>query len=204
MRAAAWALVVAAVVVSSTAVAGPSTKKKAKKLRAAVVLVIDRSGSMQGPKLDAALRAAVAAGASLEKADRIAVVAFDSEAHLPVPLQKAGDAKALADGVATIKAGGGTNVFTGIAKANEVLSGTAAKRRHVIVLSDGEAPYDGIEELATQMHADGITISTVAVAGADMNLLELIAKAGGGRTYDVKDLDTLSQVFADETKAGTN
>jgi Mg-chelatase subunit ChlD len=201
MRFALALMVLAAIVTSTTAAgAGPKVTKK-KKPKAAVVLVIDRSGSMQGPKLEAALQAAVAASFSLKKTDQIAVVTFDSAATLSVPLQKAGDQKALATGLATIKAGGGTNMLTGIQGAFEVLRTTTAKIEHVIVLSDGETPYDHLEDLVKAMAADGITLSAVAVSGADKHLLRLLAAAGGGRLYDVQDLATLSQVFADETAA---
>jgi Ca-activated chloride channel family protein len=202
MRFVAAALVLAALVTTTTAAdAGPAKKKKK---QAAVVLVIDRSGSMQGPKLAAALDAAAAASASLRKNDLIGVVTFDSAATISVPLQKAGDGVALATGLATIKAGGGTNMITGVREAYGVLGASKAKIKHVIVLSDGETPYDHLQELVAAMHVDGITLSTVAVAGADMKLMNILASTGGGRIYDVQDLATLSQVFADETKAAVH
>jgi Mg-chelatase subunit ChlD len=201
MRFVAVLMILAALVTSPTAAsAGPKSKKKR---QAAVVLVIDRSGSMQGAKLDAAVKAAVAASTSLKKTDQIAVVTFDSAASVAVPLQKAGDQKALATGLATIKSGGGTNMITGLEAAYTILAHSKAKVKHVIVLSDGESPSDGLVDLVAANAAHGVTLSTVAVAGADKNLLGQLTKAGGGRLYDVQDLSTLSQVFVDETTAAT-
>ena len=58
--------------------------------------------------------------------------------------------------------------------ANEDLALVAAKRKHMILLSDGEAPIQGIKELVQEMVSEGMTASAVALGeDADKNLMKL-------------------------------
>jgi Ca-activated chloride channel homolog len=195
-------LAVLAVVFAGPASAGPSKKKKRK--QAAVVVVVDRSGSMQGPKLAKALVATRAAAAVLRGTDEFAVVAFDSEARVALPLTAAKEGKAIDAALATIKAGGGTDLHPALARAFEALASTAAPVKHVLVLSDGEFPTDGVTDLVDDMRAQGITLSAVAVDGADKAMLGQLAERGDGMLYDVTDrLDDLTAVFVREIKRAT-
>ena len=45
-----------------------------------------------------------------------------------------------------------------------------------------------------------MTVSTVAVEGADDTLLKQISTDGGGRMYKVTDLKRLSETFVKETE----
>lgn len=168
-----------------------------------VVLVIDRSGSMQGPKLEAVKQAAKAAAGALHRDDQIAVVTFDSEAQVVVTVQQAGNRGRIDKDLDRIVAGGGTNIYPGLKDAWQLLRPLKADRKHVILLSDGEAPSDGIHDLVTDMRKDQITISTVAIPGADEALLRSISSDGAGRMYQVKDLKTLSQTYVKELRAAS-
>ena len=166
----------------------------------ALVLVIDRSGSMQGPKLEAAKESARVTAEVLSPNDYIAVVAFDSEAQVFVRPQRAANRMRISSDIARLTSGGGTNIFPGLKEAFEVLQGINAKVKHVIVLSDGEAPTDGISELVQDMRASRITISCVGVQGADRGLLSMIADGGEGRLYMVEDIGALPKIFMKETQ----
>ncbi len=166
----------------------------------ALVLVIDRSGSMQGPKLEAAKESARVTAEVLSPNDYIAVVAFDSEAQIFVRPQRAANRMRISAEISRLTSGGGTNIFPGLKEAFEVLQGINAKVKHVIVLSDGEAPTDGIAELVQDMRASRITISCVGVQGADRNLLGMIADGGEGRLYMVEDIGSLPKIFMKETQ----
>jgi Mg-chelatase subunit ChlD len=166
----------------------------------ALALVIDRSGSMQGPKLEAAKESARVTTEVLSPNDYIAVVAFDSEAHVLVRPQRAANRMRISSDIARLTSGGGTNIFPGLKEAYEILQGINAKVKHVIVLSDGEAPTDGIAELVQDMRASRITVSCVGVQGADRNLLSMIADGGEGRLYMVEDLGALPKIFMKETQ----
>jgi Mg-chelatase subunit ChlD len=165
----------------------------------ALVLVIDRSGSMQGQKLEAAKESARVTAEVLEGDDQIGVVAFDSEAQVYIRLQRASNRNRISLEIARLQSGGGTNIYPGLREAYELLQTTNAKVKHVIVLSDGEAPYDGIVDLVQDMRAARITVSCVGVQGADRNLLSIIADNGDGRLYMVEDLGNLPKIFMKET-----
>ncbi len=166
----------------------------------ALVLVLDRSGSMQGPKLEAAKESARVTAEVLGKDDYIAVVAFDSEAQVYVRPQRASNRMRISADIARLQSGGGTNIFPGLKEAFEILQGINAKVKHVILMTDGEAPLDGIPELVQDMRGARITVSCVGVQGADRNLLSTIADAGDGRLYMVEDIGALPKIFMKETQ----
>lgn len=165
----------------------------------ALALVMDRSGSMQGAKLEAAKESARVTTEVLSPNDVISVIVFDSEAQVFVRPQRAANRMRISAEISRLQSGGGTNIYPGLREAFEVLQGINAKVKHVIVLSDGEAPYDGIVDLVQDMRAARITVSCVGVAGADRNLLSLISDNGDGRLYMVEDIGALPRVFMKET-----
>jgi len=166
----------------------------------ALVLVIDRSGSMQGPKLEAAKESARVTTEVLSPDDYIAVVAFDSEAMRLVQPQRAGNRSRISAEISKLQSGGGTNIFPGLKEAFEILQGINAKVKHVILMTDGEAPTDGLAELVQDMRASRITVSCVGVQGADRNMLSMIADAGDGRLDMVEDIGSLPKIFMKETQ----
>jgi Mg-chelatase subunit ChlD len=166
----------------------------------ALVLVIDRSGSMQGPKLEAAKESARVTAEVLSPHDYISVVAFDSEAQVFVRPQRAANRMRISAEISRLTSGGGTNIFPGLKEAFEILQQINAKVKHVIVMTDGEAPHDGIAELVQDMRGSRITVSCVGVQGADRNLLSMIADAGEGRLYMVEDIGALPKIFMKETQ----
>jgi Mg-chelatase subunit ChlD len=166
----------------------------------ALVLVIDRSGSMQGPKLEAAKESARVTTEVLSPNDYISVVAFDSEAMVLVRPQRAANRMRISAEISRLTSGGGTNIYPGLKEAYDILQGINAKVKHVIVMTDGEAPHDGIVELIGDMRSSRITVSSVGVQGADRNLLAMIADAGEGRLYMVEDIGALPKIFMKETQ----
>jgi Mg-chelatase subunit ChlD len=166
----------------------------------ALVLVIDRSGSMQGQKLEAAKESARVTAEVLSPQDYIAVVAFDSEAQVFVKPTRASNKMRISSDIARLQAGGGTNIFPGLKEAFDILQGINAKVKHVILMTDGEAPTDGLAELVQDMRASRITVSCVGVQGADRNMLQMISEAGEGRLYMVEDIGALPKIFMKETQ----
>lgn len=170
----------------------------------ALALVIDRSGSMAGQKIEICKSAAVACSELLTNKDLIGVYAFDSQVHEVVPMTKVTSTSTIAAQIAQIGSGGGTNIYPGMAKAREELNGAKAKIKHMIVLTDGQTSGEGYQALASQCQAEGITISTVAVgSGAQVGLLQSIAAAGGGQSYVTMDPTSIVRIFTQDTLTHT-
>lgn len=171
----------------------------------AIYLVIDKSGSMEGTKIQLAKRAAIATAEAINPRDQIGLIGFDSDAHELVPLTSAGDRAAVSGGVSELDAGGGTFLYPALEIAHDRLQQSNARRKHVIILSDGQTQGFGYPDIAQMMAGDGITMSTVGIGeGADMKLMEQIAAAGGGRAYFTNDFQTIPQIFTREALRASN
>lgn len=168
----------------------------------ALALVIDRSGSMQGQPLEMAKTAARRTAEILGPDDQIEVIGFDTEPMTVVRMQSARNRARIANDISRLRPGGGTDIRPAIDRAYQDLQVTRAVTKHVIVLSDGQAPTDGMRELIQNMVADGITVSAVGLgSGVDRALLENIGRIwGGGRTYITSDANNLPQIFLRETQ----
>jgi uncharacterized membrane protein len=166
----------------------------------ALALVIDKSGSMQGEKIEICKSAAVATAEMLSEKDHIGVVAFDSAAVWVVPMTQAGRRTDITGHVATLAAGGGTNIHPGMSQARDALAEVRAKVKHMIVLTDGHSQGGGYEQLAAEARTGGITVSTVGVGPqADNALLQRIAEAGGGKHYATTDASSIPKIFTQDT-----
>jgi Mg-chelatase subunit ChlD len=169
-------------------------------LNAALVIVLDRSGSMTGEKLNTAKKAAIGAAELLSRLDYIGVIAFDSIAEWAVPLTLCANRAAVRAGIAAISEGGGTDMYPAMVQGGNRLRSASAASKHMIILTDGQSAPGDFEGVTGKMRFDGITVSSIAVGGdADQGLLKRIAKQGGGRFYSVDGLKTLPRIFARET-----
>jgi Ca-activated chloride channel family protein len=167
----------------------------------AMALVIDRSGSMSGLPLEMAKQAARATADTLSADDLLEVIAFDSQPTRIVKMMAAKHRARIQSDIARIQAGGGTEIFGALDAAYQALTVTRARKKHVILLTDGQAPQNGIRDLVQAMSAEGMTVSTVGLgAGIDDGLLRMISDLGGGRFYKVVDPQALPRVFTKETE----
>jgi Mg-chelatase subunit ChlD len=167
----------------------------------AMDLVIDRSGSMSGLPLEMAKSAARATADTLSPEDLLEVIAFDSQPTRIVKMIPAKHRARIQNDIARLQPGGGTEIFGALDAAYQSLTVTRARRKHVILLTDGQAPQNGIRDLVQAMAAEGITVSSVGLgAGIDETLLRMISDLGGGRFYKVVDPQSLPRVFTRETE----
>ncbi|MBL8533222.1 MAG: VWA domain-containing protein [Betaproteobacteria bacterium] len=104
-----------------------------------LVLLLDRSHSMRGDRIELAKTAALATLDMMEPQHRLAVVAFDSRPHDVVPLAKVGTKRRAEDAIGTITTGGRTDVYNALWRANELLKDSESRIRHVILLTDGQS-----------------------------------------------------------------
>ena len=167
----------------------------------AMALVIDRSGSMTGLPIEMAKAACKATVGTLQGDDMIEVIAFDSQATRYVKMQPARYRTRIQNEILRIQPGGGTEIFPGLDMAYQDISVVQARKKHVILLTDGRAPTEGIKDLTQAMIAESITVTTVGLGdGADADLLRMIADTGGGRYHHVPDPNSLPKIFTRETE----
>ena len=167
----------------------------------ALALVIDRSASMQGVPLEMAKQAARATADTLAPDDLLEVIAFDAQPTRIVRMTPAKHRARIQSDIGRITANGGTEIFSALDTAYQAQSTTRAKKKHVILLTDGQAPQVGIRDLVQAMASENITVSAVGLGGGvDETLLRMIADVGGGRFYRVTDPQALPRVFTRETE----
>lgn len=171
-----------------------------------VVLVLDKSGSMAGDKIQHARQAAIAALDRLDARDIVSVIAFDQNVEVVLPATKLTDKALVQKAIERIESGGETALFGGVSKA----AAEARKfldRQHVnrlILLSDGQAnvgPSSPRElgELGQSFRKEGLAVSTLGL-GSDYNedLMAELARRSDGNHYYIKSASELEKVFKHE------
>lgn len=166
-----------------------------------LVLVMDRSGSMSGMKMELAKEAAARSLELLRPDDTVGFIAFDDKPWEVLPLAKLSDQKDAVDTILSIGPGGGTEIYSSLQMAYEQLSDLELQRKHIILLTDGQSysasSYDPLLEDGVD---NNVTLSTIAIGqDADKALLEQLAETGGGRYYDVNDATTIPAILSRET-----
>ncbi|GMW01676.1 MAG: hypothetical protein AMXMBFR84_28130 [Candidatus Hydrogenedentota bacterium] len=170
----------------------------------AMMLVVDKSGSMDGEKIELAKEAGIAAVELLGPQDQVGVVAFDGEPYWVVELQSADNKTGIIQTISTIEAGGGTSIYPGLVEAHTALSLAPAAFKHVVLLTDGQSQPGDFQGIVDQMTSEQMTVSTVAVGdGADTVLLQDIARWGNGRYYFTADPYDIPQIFTKETMSAS-
>ncbi len=170
----------------------------------AIALVIDKSGSMMGRNLEIAKEAAKASVSALKAQDRVVVVGFDDAPYIVVPMTRAVNQYSINNKIAKIQADGGTDIRNALEMTYLEMAMVSAKTKHVILLSDGESSYTGIDSIVREMAKAKITVSTIALAEADTTLLSRIANLGKGRAYIAKDASSVPRIFVEETNRVVN
>lgn len=172
----------------------------------AVVLVIDKSGSMRlDHRLVHARKAAKAVEKALHPQDELGVVGFDASPFEVSPLQRVETlGPTLAARVDSLKPGGKTRLHPALLMAGEALGRSAANRKHVVVLSDGEtggSDADTLEAVAAMRRDLEATVSAVAIGDkANVGLLRRVARRGGGAFHHTYDASSLPRIVLSELK----
>ncbi len=167
-----------------------------------LVLVVDRSGSMQGQKLSMARAASVAAVNALREDALAGVVAFSGGADrvmAPVPMAEEDQREALRGFISRIDAGGGTNIAAALGAAGAVMSNDPRYIHHVILLSDGESDYASAIAQAQGLANRGVSISAITI-GPRSQLMAEIARVGRGRYHVTTNPGSLPALFVREAQ----
>ena len=165
-----------------------------------LVIVLDRSGSMYGSKLELAKEAAARSVEMLRDEDTLGFIAFDDKPWEIIETGPLANKEDAVDTILSVTPGGGTEIFSSLAMAYENLADLKLQRKHIILLTDGQSQQGNYEDLIEEGKADGVTLSTVAIGqDADGNLLEALSEMGSGRFYDVIDEQMIPSILSRET-----
>jgi Ca-activated chloride channel homolog len=183
-------------------VTAAAATEEAEKAVLAMVLVIDRSQSMEEDRrLDLAKEAAKQSVRVLEPHDKAGVIAFSDDAEWIANLAPVADKAELLQRIDTLTPYGQTHMYRGVVRAVLALEQTAADRRHMILLTDGVPAPGDYREIARRMAASGITLSTVSISkGAEQDLLKEMAAIAGGRHNHCDDPSAVPRILVQETK----
>lgn len=171
-----------------------------------VALVIDKSGSMQGERIERAKEAAVMAVQGLSADDIVAVIAFDNTIEVVTPATKVTDKEAITRAIRTIRPGGSTGLFAGVSKGAQEVRKFLAKTRvnRVILLSDGQAnsgPSSPSElgQLGAMLGRDGISVTTIGLGnGYNEDLMTQLAGYSDGNHAFAQNSADLARIFQRE------
>lgn len=183
------------------------TLDKPRKEACAFTLVVDRSGSMSGTPLEYAKKACLTALKNLRPEDRLAVVQFNNNAQVVIPLQPVGTSRAgLQATIEGIQSAGSTNLTAGwMLGRDELKKAAAGTRRRLLLLTDGQLNA-GITEpgqveqiVAGGLEKDGVRTATLGFGNQyDDTLLRSLAKRSNGEFYDVDSPEKLPAIFTAE------
>lgn len=180
--------------------------RKAHRPQLNLAVVLDRSGSMTGAKIEKARQAAMQLVDRLHENDFFSFVIFSDDARLIVPAQHVEDKDALKEKIESVQAEGSTALYAGVKMGAEQVEEYLSSKRinRVILLSDGLAnvgpstPHD-LRRLGSQLAEQDISVTTIGV-GDDYNedLMAGLAEASDANYYYVRDTEKLPEIFAKE------
>lgn len=177
----------------------------------AIALVIDRSGSMSGDKVEMAKSAALAVIEQLTEKDRVAVVIYDdkidvvqSSAYVTSELRRS-----LRNRIGSISARGSTALHEGWLRGCDAIASEHVKSTDAIarcfLLTDGlanigETNVDVISSDALRVRRDAFVGTTTFGIGSDYdeNLLMSMAIAGSGQFYHLRTTADFVPAFTGE------
>ncbi len=176
-----------------------------------LMIVLDRSGSMSGDKIEHARAAVRELVAQLGPEDRFGLVTYSNDAALTIPLSPVAELARAAwtATVGEISPDGGTNMASGLDLALDVIecARSAGRVPRVILISDGlanqgDATPEGLTRRAGRAARGEYMLSTVGL-GSDFNeyLMSALADAGTGNFYYLQGSEDLGTVFAREFDA---
>jgi Ca-activated chloride channel family protein len=174
----------------------------------AVHLVMDTSGSMSGQAIEQARAAAARLVELLEPGDRFSLVSYNSGASLVVTEGPVGPRRgSILRQVSQIRAGGGTNLSSGLQMGYGQATASRSIRdsvQLVIVLSDGRANQgvtepSALSDMAAAAFQGGIETTSIGVGDDyDPMVMSTLAEYGAGGYYYLPDASAIDQVLRAE------
>ena len=175
------------------------------------LVVLDRSGSMRGEKINFAISAVRELIDRMYPDDRLALISYSDNARIAIPLEVASpEARSQWQRVLQrIQANGNTNMSSGLDQARELAMQhrTGARPARMILISDGlanrgDTSHQGLTSRARLgVNAEIVTSSVGVGEDFDEFLMSAIADAGTGNFYYLQELSELAAVFTSELEA---
>ena len=162
----------------------------------AVVLIIDKSSSMEGRKMELARVAAIGVVENLRPVDQVGVLIFDNSFEWAVPIRRAEDKSTIKRLISGITPDGGTQIAPALNEAYRRIRPVSATYKHIVLLTDGISEEGDSLTLAKEAETQKVTISTVGL-GQDVNrnYLERVATSAGGKSYFLTEPQGLEQLL---------
>jgi hypothetical protein len=184
-----------------------------RKLALAMVVALDRSGSMAAAvrggrtKMDLANQGAAAVLDLLGPQDEFGAIVIDTEPHAIARLAAVKDREAVRRDLLGVRSeGGGIYIDVALEAAGRMIRPARAGVKHIILFADaGDAEQPGAYvELVEGCVKDGVSVSVIGLGtekDKDAELLRDIARRGNGRVLFTDDPEDLPRLFAQETFA---
>ena len=170
----------------------------------AVVLIIDKSSSMEGRKIELARLAAIGVVENLRPIDSVGVLIFDNSFQWAVPIRKADDRASIKRMISGITPDGGTQIAPALSEAYARILPQQGIYKHIVLLTDGISEEGDSMALTREAVANHVTISTVGL-GQDVNraFLEKVANSAEGKAYFLNDPSGLEQLLLRDVEEHT-
>ncbi|HTP32558.1 MAG TPA: VWA domain-containing protein [Candidatus Acidoferrales bacterium] len=170
----------------------------------AVVLIIDKSSSMEGRKIELARLAAIGVVENLRPIDSVGVLIFDNSFQWAVPIRRAEDRAAIKKLISGITPDGGTQIAPALTEAYQRVLPQQAVYKHIVLLTDGISEEGDSMQLTKEALLNHVTISTVGL-GQDVNraFLEKVAANAEGKSYFLNDPAGLEQILLRDVEEHT-
>jgi Ca-activated chloride channel family protein len=169
-----------------------------------VVLIIDKSSSMEGKKMDLARAASIGVVQNLRPIDMVGVLIFDNSFQWAVPVRRAEDRSLISRLISGITPDGGTQIAPALQEAYQRIRNVNAVYKHIVLLTDGISEEGDSLSLSKEATANNVTISTVGL-GQDVNraYLEKVAEFANGKSYFLNDPAGLEQILLKDVQEHT-
>jgi uncharacterized membrane protein len=170
----------------------------------AVVLIIDKSSSMEGRKIELARLASIGVVENLRDNDMVGVLIFDNSFQWAVTLRKADDRASIKRLISGITPDGGTQIAPALTEAYQKILPANAVYKHIVLLTDGISEEGDSMNLTKEAVANHVTISTVGL-GQDVNraFLEKVASSAEGKAYFLNEPEGLEQILLRDVQEHT-
>lgn len=187
---------------------------KANQTAVNIGLVVDRSTSMQGTRLDMVKDATIELLRAITPSDRFSITTFSDRAEVLLPASNRLDRRLIENQILMIRASGGTEMYQGLEMgvAEVERAGSRSMIKHVFLITDGRTYGDEAAclRLAEQCGGRGVQITGLGI-GTEWNdvFLDKLSGLTGGVSFFIEHtgalrgllkgkLESLRATFADQ------